>query len=257
MTALGAALLNELIKLRRTLALWAMLLAPLAIVALQVGILARLPGGADGAPVNGWAFLLRNSLGFWVLLMLPLFVAVATTLLAAVEHGPGMWTQHFALPAPRWHLLVAKLAVALLLVGGATALLLAGVGLAGAMVVALGLRPDLAWGAPEPGWDVAATAAALSWLLAGMMVSIQTVISLRWANVLVPLGVGVVATIVGFVAVNSPALAQLYPWALPFAGFAHYAGEGSALALPLALSVGGSIVVTLVGAWELGRREVV
>lgn len=99
---------TETLKIRRTLAVWMVLIAPLTVVTLQFMVLWQRPGMAARSS-EPWMGLARGIFGLWGALMLPLFLTLEAALLAGLEHGENNWKTLFALPAPRWHFYMAKL----------------------------------------------------------------------------------------------------------------------------------------------------
>ncbi|MCG8352322.1 MAG: ABC transporter permease [Chloroflexales bacterium] len=89
-----------------------------------------------------------------------------------------------------------------------------------------------------------------------LMIALHTYMNIRWSNFVLSLGVGIVATLASFLAVNNLMLAQVFPWSLPFNGFNLYAAERAALGLPLAISCAGALAVTLFGMWGVSKRDV-
>ena len=120
----------ELFKLRRTLALWAAFLCPLVVIAMTTAvILSRGPGRIGGPSNDAWDGLTLSFVFFlWCLLGLPLFVALETALLAALEHRENAWKHLFALPIGRWSIYVATLLVAAALVALSSIVLAVGGG---------------------------------------------------------------------------------------------------------------------------------
>jgi hypothetical protein len=90
-TYLRRALSAETLKLKRTLAVWMVLIAPSVVVALNFVMLLdrgdRFLTDADTA----WLALAQNILLFWALMMLPLFVTLETALLGGVDHNSQQW----------------------------------------------------------------------------------------------------------------------------------------------------------------------
>ena len=97
MNTLMRALSAEVLKTKRTLTLWLVILAPLAIAFLefvmdmQRGVRALRPN------TDAWIGLTQNSLILWALLMLPLFVTLETGLL---KPSPGEENLRSDFPAP-------------------------------------------------------------------------------------------------------------------------------------------------------------
>ncbi len=135
----------ELLKLPRTLALWAAIFVPLVVIALTTVINLSHATGSRFDPVqpNGWDSLMLNLVLFlWCLLGLPLFVALKTALLAGLEHRENSWKHLFALPIQRWTIYAAKMLVAAGLLCLTSLTLAVGTGLEGFRII-LALRPDL------------------------------------------------------------------------------------------------------------------
>ena len=256
MTQLATAVQVELIKLRRTLAFWMMLVAPLAVVGLTALFNIRLDADASGAGSDAWAVMVRDTLGFWVVLMLPLFVALESALTAQLEHSQKMWKHLFALPAPRWTVYVAKLVVTIIIVGASTAVLMLGILVSGGLLQILSVRPDFQWSAPNPSWDVAIRTAVLVFVLSWSMIALQTYISVRWSSFTVALGIGSLGTIVTFVFVRSDTLAQVIPWLLPFNALEPYIKQPTTLGFPLLVSLASTLLFTAVGLWELNTKDI-
>lgn len=89
-------------------------------------------------------------------------------------------------------------------------------------------------------------------LIAWLMVAIQTWIALRWSSVVVALGSGIVAMVAGAMIAQSPRWAPWFPWSLTAAATA----QGGDVPRALLLGVGGALVVALVGCWDVTRRDV-
>jgi len=256
MKSFAIALQVEFIKLRRTLAFWMMFIAPLGIVALTVLFDLRLGADVSGANTDAWSTLLRDTIGFWVVLMLPLYIALESALLAQLEHSQKMWKHLLALPTWRGAFYLAKLSMNILLVGFATLILFGGIVLAGWLLQIFNLRPDFHWGVPNPSWSVAATTALFVFLLSWGMTALQTYVSMRWASFTVALGIGILGSISAFVFVRSVALAQFVPWLLPFNALEPYIKQSATLGVPLLVSLLCTILFTAFGMWELNTRDV-
>jgi ABC-2 type transport system permease protein len=249
----------EVLKLRRTLALWAALLVPLLVVAMTTALnLSRETGPrVAGGPVTPWDSLMLNLVLFlWCLLGLPLFVALETALLAGLEHRENSWKHLFALPIPRWAIYAAKLLVGAGLVGLSSLVLAPGIGLEG--LILLTFRPDQGLTTPIP-WDLilgrsfSFTAAAL------LMLSIQTWVAIRWRSFVVPVGLGIGGTIAGLIlgiSGRSALLASYFPWSLPYAVLARDAASGHSQQNALFIGILGGVLVAGLGCWDVVRRDV-
>src|SRR5712691_6946507 len=151
MIDLVRAIRVEVLKLRRTLALWASILVPFVVIVMTTAInLSRAVGTRfDPDQPNGWDSLMLDLVLFlWCLIGLPLFVALETALLAGLEHRENAWKHLFALPIPRWTIYVAKLVVAAFVVCVASLVLALGTAVEGAVILAV--RPDFGLARPIP-----------------------------------------------------------------------------------------------------------
>jgi len=248
MRPLARALGAELLKLRRTLAFWMMLVAPATVVALQFFGLLRFRGNQPPAG-DGWMMLANSVTNLWAAFMLPLFVALETALLAGVEHGARTWKHLYALPVPRWTILAAKLLIAVACVAGA-GLALIGVTAAAGQLLRV-VKPALGLGVAVP-WGVLARRVALVSAAALLMTAVHTWLAIRWPSYTAALATGVAGTFVTIFAASST-LGKYWPWAQPINTIG---GSGDRLPLALAIGVGGAVAFALVAAWDLLRRDV-
>ena len=253
MSALARALRAESVKLRGTLALWMCLVAPALVVGLYVlQILTRFTGGAARTPpppAEAWLMFAQSALGLWAFLMLPLLVTLQAALLAGLEHGSQQWKHLLALPLPREVHYLAKLvalAAMVLLSHLALAVLLPLGGLAVATLVpAFGLSgpPPWAWLAERLAWICAATT---------LLVALHTWIALHWRSFTVAVGVGMGATVAGFLIGQSAKYGPWYPWSLPVQVLASDPAVPSRV---MAWSAAAGLVVALAGLAAFVRRE--
>lgn len=211
---LGRACAAETMKLRGTLALAMALVAPLVVVALYSAQLLLMPLPAGSSSGNGlaWQVLAGGVLGLWCFLMLPLYITLQAALLANVEHANRQWKHLLALPLPRHHHFLAKgWALALLSCASAAVLYLAI--LVAGQVLPL-LRPSLGFQDAVP-WEplfgaiVAVTAAS------ALMAVLQLFIALRARSFTLAVGVGMAASVSGFLVGQSHRYGPLYPWTMP------------------------------------------
>jgi ABC-2 type transport system permease protein len=258
----------EVLKLRRTLALWASILVPLVVIAMTTALnLSRNIGGRfdPGAPptVVPWdAFMLDLVLFLWCLVGLPLFVSLEAALLAGLEHRENTWKHLFALPIPRWTIYVPKLLVGFALVGLSSLVLAVGIGLEGQIL--LMLRPDLGLTRPIP-WSVIfprSFSFAPSVLL---MLAVQTWVAIRWRSFTVAMGLGIGGTVTGIMLLRSlrtiasnphaAQLASVFPWSLPYVVIAR---QATAHLRETAVLVGilGGVLIAALGCLEVVRRDV-
>ncbi|MDY7076101.1 MAG: ABC transporter permease [Chloroflexota bacterium] len=250
MTALVRALGAETLKLKRTLVLWLVIIAPSIIVSVrflewtQHGRIFLYPG------VNPWTRLTQSILSIWSMLMLPLFIILETTLLSGLEHAGEQWKHLFALPIPRWAVYAAKQLTGLGLIGLSTLVLWVEIPLAGSGLRLL--KPELDFAQQPIPWLEILRLVVLTYLTAWLIVAIHTWVSVRWSSFTLAIGIGIAATFFGLIT-TSTEFGRIYPWSLPVSVVF---GQGERLPLALALSTIGSIVVGVVGSWECTHRDI-
>ncbi len=248
MNPYGRAIRAEMLKMKGTLALGMVVIAPFSIAALNVlrWTMATPAHRLDLSPATAWQLMGQGMLVLWCLLMLPLFVTLETALVAGLEHGNGQWKHLLALPLPRGAHYLGKFAVAALMLVAAHALLYVLIVPTGWVLMlvqpAMGIAGPPALGAL---WQP-----ALASLGAGLlMLAIQAWVALRWQSFTVAVSLGIVATIAGFF-IGRSHFGRIFPWSLPLQMFA----DGSH-GMPLALGLGGGLLAVLLGLADLLRRE--
>lgn len=256
MTALATTLRVETIKLRRTLALWMVVIAPLVVVGLQFAMVANQAeyfSGGDG--IDPWLGHIQNIKTIWAILMLPLFITLEAALLAQLEHSEKHWKQLYAQPVPRWAHYAAKFAAGLLLTLLATVVLVVGAVLSGVVLRALFPILPLTW-ATIP-WGSILLYMGRVYLASWLIIAIHTWVANRWSSFNLAIGVGILTTVPNIMIMQSEKWAPRYPWTMPFVastGFLHpemYAG----IAIVLIGLLGGLAAALLTG-WEFSRRDV-
>ena len=250
------ALHAEVLKMRRTLALKMVPLAPLVVISLTVFMVASAPFSTlhPETAHDDWKAFIRLNLLFWGFLMMPLYITLQTALLAGLDHTENQWKAILARPVPRWTVYVAKLLVLSALTIAAGLLLVACILLAGAGLHLVDAKVRL--GSPLPFTNVLDNIAKMVGL-AFLALTIQHWVSLQWKTFSVGIGFGIVATITAFAMVfgtdRSGSWSQYFPWALPMLvldGKPHDTGT----ILWISITVG--IAVTLLGCVSFSRREV-
>lgn len=237
----------ELLKIRRSLVLLMSLVCPLAVVALVFGMNLRQTASADMDPQK-WGMLWAGVSAMWSWFMLPLYIALATSLINGNEHRQQSWRFMLSLPISRFELYAAKALVAAMLMVGAHLLLLVSTCTAIGMLGLFGYSLTGAFAFQSTGILWAAPIAALPILV------LQHALSWRLRTIVPPLAVAVVATFTSIYLGHSD-LWPYVPWTYPLIA-TNASIEASRLD---ALSL--SLVVTAVAfpltAWWLSRREVI
>jgi hypothetical protein len=247
------ALVAEALKLKRTLALRLAILMPVLMAGLQFAMIWKNGARASWDYGTPWLLLMQQTLVFWSLLVLPLFVTLETALLAGMEHNNGQWKHLFSLPAPRGSVYAAKQVAALALIGVSMAVLALCTVLAG-----FGLRLLLPGAGFEalPPWGAFLSRCLMVYLSAWLIVALQSWVGLRWSSFVVAVSAGIVLTVSGMFIVNAD-WGHLYPWALPGL-IANDFTKGAVLPTGRVLfgSLGG-LLTAVVGGWEMTRRDVI
>jgi hypothetical protein len=104
-----AAFSTELLKLKRTLALALVLIAPALVVFFASMILMQRMYTWVGK--NVWEMLSGNIVFMWCSLMMPLLIALFTSLTAQLEHDEKNWKALFVMPVSRSAIVIGKLLI--------------------------------------------------------------------------------------------------------------------------------------------------
>ncbi len=250
MAMLPRVLITECLKLKRTLALWMVLVAPSVVVLLYFLVGHFGAGQMIERHRNYAADLTQNATMLWTILMMPLFITLETSLLAGLEHTDKNWKNLLALPAPRWTIYVSKLIVTIALLWTAHLVLIAGVIACGHALMWLhpALMPS---GLPLRPLVVPLAKISVAAMLA---VTIQHWVSLRWQSFTAALGFGMCALVVGFLAVNSAEWGPRIPWSMPLHALRAHGTSG--VLIVLLPSFIAAALVGAFGCWEFSRRDV-
>ena len=222
----------ELLKLRRSLPLLMLVACPLLVVALGTGMLLKSPAAAFTRP-HFWLGFWHGNLALWTYFMLPLYIALVTALLNGNEHRNGTWRLLLTLPVTPRQLYLAKAALAWGCVLGAN-LALGLLSMLAAQLLAA-VRPTPAGMHDFP---LALSLAKIS-LACLPVVLIQHALSWRVANFVLPLAVGICATM-GIVQLGSSEYWVYFPWSysLMAASGSEPAAQQQALLLAAGLALG-------------------
>lgn len=237
----------ELLKIKRSLVAAMTLVCPLAVVVLvfAISLYTLAPEEVDGVRLS------RMWLGvtaMWSAFMLPLYLALATSLINGNEHRNQTWRLMLSLPVDVGALYTAKLLVAICLMLcahvvllGATALMLGVLGLAGYAI-------DGAFALPSNRVLWAPLVTALPVLL------IQHAVSWHLRSIVAPLSLAAVGTFVGMQIANSTRWVW-WPWAYPLVSTNATDADAQALAVVVAPVL--AVVLYVTSLWLARRREFV
>jgi hypothetical protein len=246
----------ESLKMKRTMALKMVVLAPATVVLLALLMASQAPFTMlrRGGVSNEWMALERVHLMFWAFLMMPLFLTLESALVAGLDHSENQWKSLLARPVARWTFYVAKLLVVMAMIAAATLLLLGGVVMDGLALKRL--QSQVTFSIPIP-WLAMVRECAQVAGLAFLALTLQHWVSLRWRSFAAPVGVGIVALVIGFSAFAATqqvaAWPQYFPWSLPMLVLSRRPINIEAV-LWVSWAVG--LVVAAAGCVDFCRREV-
>jgi hypothetical protein len=246
------ALSAEVLKLKRTLAVWMVLIAPSVVVGLNFAMLVDRGGQYLMEADSVWLEWEQNILIFWALLMLPLFVTLETALLGGVDHNSQQWKHIFALPIPRWTIYAAKLIVAVTSIGVSTLVLWGETIAAGLLLGAI--RPEIPLGGLIPFGELLQPM-LLTFLIAWCMIAVHQFVALRWQSFTFAIGFGIATAVINFMVIQSDKWNKFFPWS--WSAYAFFEEGASFLPTAVALGMAGGVIVGLIGMWIVSRREVV
>lgn len=178
----------ELLKMKRSMALWVCLGAPSGVMAIIYLVMNRRGSGQGriGAWPLSWEQFAKAPVDMWAFFMFPMVITALSIMLSQIEHTPKAWNYVLAAPTPRWRLFLAKTLVMLTMTAAMTLILYLLIPLAGTL-------RDLTHKPMIGAFDWQGPARKLSMIYAGGMLptAIQTWVALRFRNFAVPLSVGI------------------------------------------------------------------
>ena len=237
-----ALIINDIIKLKRTLVLLVCLAAPVCAAAFPVMIMLNHP------QTRPWVQLLSEGAAVWAYFLFPMAVTALTVLVAQVEHGPRMWNHLLTLPVDRARLFIAKIVVVMGLVVLMTLILygiLYGFIIAGAMFIP---------GALVTGDPQCLDTFISLFMMTGaglMMIVLQLWLALRFKSFAIPLVVGIVGTFLALAIQASKAFVFL-PWLAP--AYTFTITKPGSLAVVIFGYAGGLLLAPMM-LWHLSRHE--
>ena len=236
----------ELLKIRRSLSLLMMFAIPLIVVVLMTAMLVK-RNEIDAIGARQWMQFWAGNTALWCYFMLPLYIALVTGLLNGQEHKNQTWRLMLTLPVSQFQLFVVKAFLAWLFVIGATVVLVLGGSLTVWILVLAGASADGAFSfalLPVIGKVALACLPVLA---------IQHALSWRVQNLVLPLAIGVMATM-GITQIGRSQAWVWYPWAYSLMAVNGGPAARQDQALVLAAMVGTALFA--LSAYLLGRREV-
>lgn len=231
----------ELFKMKRSLALLAIISCPFVVVLLNLLMLLR----SDHAPTGPMYWLSNTAL--WCYFMYPLFIALVTTLLNSHEHRANTWRVMFTMPITPRQLFIAKWCIALLALAAANSLLMIFISISMASLALLGIHIDQPFAFPQfhAVWQL--TLAALP------ILTLQHWLSWHLRNFVAPLAVGIAATL-GIMQIGQSSEWIYYPWSYAMMVMNASSGEVKQQALQSA-SVLAAVLSSAAFIWAPKRAQ--
>lgn len=208
----AAILGTEILKLRRTPVALVTAVAPYVVV-LFFGLFAYFDGERFLTGRDAWTWLGDSCFTFFSPVVLPMWAAIVSAQVAAIEHRADSFKHLFALPVRRGSLYLAKQTLCWLLAAAAFLGLAVAIGLAG--WVLRELRPGLGFEATPPLARLLAMAGG-TFLASLFLMAFQTWVALHRDDVATPIVVGFLATVSALALSGFDAdLTRFHPWAYP------------------------------------------
>lgn len=212
-TEFSRCLTADIYKLKRTPVLWLALVGGAFVAVFVFGVYYFLADEFQGADENPWHNYVQ--IGFTMISML-LITPYAVLLTAAIfypEHQAQAWKWLYTLPLRPVYLYLAKLLLTLALIA-LTYLIFFGTLLASGYLLGIWL-PQLGFQdyAPEAGELLGVVARSFLSLLG--LTALQFWLSFRYRNIIVPIGVGLLGYIIGFVTATKTKAALFFPYCFP------------------------------------------
>ena len=236
----------EILKVRRTLAFWLTVIAPLATVGIQFFWFRRYSTDLHMHP-SLWRVWFEQILTLWGLVVAPCYLALQCASIAGMEHQNHAWKNLLAAPRPKWMVYAAKIGVCNLLAGLSFTLLWI-FGLTGGLIQSM-VRRDFPLSA-APLATAAASILAMycaSWL----QLSLGAWMSLRFAQFAVPVGVAVSAMAAQVALIQTEPNIRWSPWLLPI----NVVAFQREYAMPAMIGLASGLTVAVLACVILARRE--
>jgi len=224
----------ELLKTKRSLALLMMFLSPLMVLLVNLLLLLNNKGVMIGE--KGWSIFWLQNYAMWGYFMMPLYIALITALLNGIEHRTNGWRFMMTLPIKQKDLFLAKLILAWLYLIGASAVLFVSIVTSIVCLEVFGINGADMFSFEMSQKLIYTTIACLA------ILTIQHIISWRWKNIVVPLGLGVVATM-SIMQFSHSKYWHFNPWTYTLMTTNGAAPTGQTLAMVYSLSM--TLVLTL------------
>jgi len=206
MTALSfyiSSIKNELIKLKRTFALWLTVISAMIFpILFFIAFFMKHKTNTPKIGVNPWDYFMtvqiENSTPFFI----PMFIVLITGLIMQIEHRSLGMKYLFALPIPKWSIYFGKLTIVIFAILSTYAYYYLAILVSGLLLGLL--HPDLAFLNFQPEHLNYLRMLSISFVASLGIIGIQFWLSFRYKNFVVPLGFGMFLAIIGIIVSQAP-----------------------------------------------------
>jgi lantibiotic transport system permease protein len=237
-----AVLQAEILKYRRTSALFLAIGIPLAINALFLLAYFLNETVQKMSAPQRWEFFLSSLYGSWAQLFLPVGLGILAALALGLEHQENQWKQVLSVGVPRVQIYFAKWLAVMWLV------------LLGSITLALGslLVGGITTGFQSIPWNKLLTSPLLMFLGSTGIISIQVWLATRYRAFALSMGVALFGAIAGGLVSNSATYWYYLPWTYPAFGIAD-----SKNTIAIGLSCAVAIITLILATWDFQKRDMI
>ncbi|MBI9050185.1 MAG: ABC transporter permease [Anaerolineaceae bacterium] len=207
----------ELLKLKRTIAFLLTILIPVLLIILIIFMV--LDRGLENYNKEMFNHLLNFTFSIWPMIVMPMFLSIATGLIGSMETTTGQWKHIFCLPIPKWKILFTKwLAI----------ITLTFVSHAQVVLLFLGSFPIIQLFVPQVSYIPFMDTLDFLWFLIILCVasvgltSIHFVFSLIFPGLVGNIGLGISAVTLSMGLTWAGNFFQFFPWTVPLAALANF-----------------------------------
>ena len=196
--------LVETLKLKNSKILWIAILAP-AFIVVQGGMnLIRYYDLFTGKGQNVWTQLYTQSMIFYVSILYPVLTSIIITLLARIENLNSYWKYYLSLPVDKGKIYIVKFIIGCAIMFIDVVAFILSIIAVGKLIGIEGILP----------YDIVLIKPLMAYLASLPIIAIIYVLSIRYSQMALPLGVGICLTLPAMIVANTKYWI-IYPWSYP------------------------------------------
>lgn len=205
---------SELVKTRHSFTWWLTLLgAGIVPFVFFIASIIYWEKMIPAAGTNPWDRLFANEWQSVSFLLLPMYIILAVSLSVQLEYNANAWKQLLAQPVPHWSIYFSKLILMLIMIVGCY-VLFSFFTLASGVIASI-IHPELGYLKARPDYRQLLRTCYHSFLSVLGIVGVQYLLSLRWRNFVIPVGIGLGGVIASMILVAKWKYTYLVPYASP------------------------------------------